>query len=954
MSSKTISGDPPALQPTVIAYARLALRYLDMRLALLVVLALLAGIFAYQAPVSATILIGWPGDRLFVQASEGASAADRLTFYGDEITADAPGGRSRWTHQGARVHLPGLGDGALVVTVRAQGWPPDALNRVTRQPEVTVTADGTVVGRFTTTEQWAAYDIVIPTEARRGNDLTLILVASDVFTSTGVYNDPRPKGIRIDSISVRSAGDGPFAPAPAPVFWLIVSGVVWFLALAGVSRRPTFAFVLATLLVSGAAVALAAARIWTVVLLPWFVIAGAIVLLWRHRAALARYPLRLVRRFMHGSVVGYGLLVATGVWLAVMVVQHAPPAPRPEQFWEFFPDSLVYTLITAGSLALMLIYGRNGLPRLAQAVVRVVGSRRGALFGLAFLLTVWIGYVWSVIMAMPYVGHADYADNAVVARNLLAGRGWTVDYVTQFYRLYDGVTRPQETWPLLQPVWVAISFAIFGVSNWAAKAPNLLFLVVLALVVYQAGARLWDRRVGLVAVAVLITSHLYFKLVIYVTNDMGFTLFAFGALILMYLAWGAPGAASLERRLRWAGMSQRLLLTICSGILTGLMLLQKPGSGGLIALGMGLWLLHTRFTPLPRTLADIRARLAPCVVWGAVAFALLTPYLIRNMLTFGVPYYSTESKDAWVLEYTTWDQIYAVYTAEEGLSTPGVPDRSWILRWGFDRTLVKMERQVHALRDYLIPSWQPAPFGLSAWFGRADKDRLLFDAGAWLALAGAIAAMMSHRRLMSLLGTAFVPYTLFLIVYWHTNEERYWVVVMPWLALFAAAMLWRIYDRIAALSDGRWTPFGVLAVMALMGAIIAPSWSPIAEKVRDEPNLYRADLDAYAWLKRNTPPDAVMMTRNPWQLNWHSERPALMIPYTTDPETFLQLARRYNVRYLVIDTLQRPAPEVRRMLDAMIADPALGFREVYRTPTYRADFRGVTKELTAVVYAFPE
>jgi len=95
------------------------------------------------------------------------------------------------------------------------------------------------------------------------------------------------------------------------------------------------------------------------------------------------------------------------------------------------------------------------------------------------------------------------------------------------------------------------------------------------------------------------------------------------------------------------------------------------------------------------------------------------------------------------------------------------------------------------------------------------------------------------------------------------------------------------------------------------------------------------------------------MTRNPWQLNWHSERPALMIPYTTDQETFLRLARHYRVRYLVLDTLQRPAPEVRRMLDAMIADPHLGFREVYRTPMYRADFRGVTKELTAVVYALP-
>lgn len=946
MRSKTISGDPPAWQPSAGAYALKVLHYLDMRLALIIALAVLAGIFAYQAPVNSTILVGWFGDRLFLQASEGAGAADRYTFYGDELTADARSGRSRWTHQGARVGLPGLGGGALVVTVRAQGWPADALNSATRQPEVLVTVHDTRIGRFTPDAQWAEYEFAVPVEARRGADLIVTFTASDVFTSTSVYTDPRPKGIRIESINVRSASDGPFMPVVAPVFWLAVNGVVWFLALAGYTRRPTGAFVVATLLVSSAAVALAALRSWTVALLPWFASVGVVPLVWQHRASLIRHPLRLIRRFARGASLGYGLLGAAAVWLMAMVALHAPPSPRPEWFWEFFPDSLVSTLITVGILSLTLIYGHNGLPRLAQGIVDAIGSQRGAALLLALTLAVWVGYLGSVILALPYVGHADYADNAVVARNLLAGRGWTVDYVTQFYRLYDGVTRPQETWPLLQPVWVALSFAVFGVSAWAAKVPNLLFITLLALAVYRAGSMLWDRRVGLFAVVLLITSHLYFKLVIYVTNDLGFALFAFGALIALYRAWGMPQAGMSVRKV--------VILTAVSGTLTGLMLLQKPGSGGLIALGMGLWFLWMRFDALPRTLADLRMRLAPVVGWGIVAFALLSPYLVRNMLTFGVPFYSTESKDAWVLEYTTWDQIYAVYTAGEGLSTLDVPDRSWILRWGFDRTLVKLERQVQALRDYLMPSWERAPFGMDEWFGRADKKRLLFEAGAWLALLGAAGAAVAHRRLMMLLGAAFVPYALFLIVYWHTNEERYWVVILPWLALFAAAALWRIYDRIAGISNRQWAPVGLLAVVALTAVIISPSWPEIAEKVRDEPHLYRADLDAYAWLRRSTPPNAVVMTRNPWQLNWHSERPALMIPYTTDQETFLRLVRRYHVRYLVLDTLQRPAPEVRRMLDAMIADPHLGFREVYRTPTYRADFRGVTKELTAVVYAFPE
>ena len=124
--------------------------------------------------------------------------------------------------------------------------------------------------------------------------------------------------------------------------------------------------------------------------------------------------------------------------------------------------------------------------------------------------------------------------------------------------------------------------------------------------------------------------------------------------------------------------------------------------------------------------------------------------------------------------------------------------------------------------------------------------------------------------------------------------------------------------------------------------------------MRYEPQLYSADLDTYSWLRRNTQSGDVMMTRNPWQVNWHSERPALMIPYTTEPAQLLRLAQHYRARYLVLDSLQRPEPEVRSMLNHMLADPKLGFEEVYRSPVYVAQYNNVRIELQDVVYRFPD
>ncbi|HST04512.1 MAG TPA: glycosyltransferase family 39 protein, partial [Chloroflexia bacterium] len=95
--------------------------------------------------------------------------------------------------------------------------------------------------------------------------------------------------------------------------------------------------------------------------------------------------------------------------------------------------------------------------------------------------------------------HADYAENANIARSLVEGHGLTVDYTAQFYTDRPQLTHPADTWPLLQPLLIAPFFMLFGPETWAAKLPNLLILLALAWAVFYVGSRLWDRRAGLVA-----------------------------------------------------------------------------------------------------------------------------------------------------------------------------------------------------------------------------------------------------------------------------------------------------------------------------------------------------------------------------------------------------------------------------------------------------------------------
>jgi hypothetical protein len=929
----------------------------DRRLALIIALALLAGVLAYQTPPTSDIPIGWLGDRLFLSASQGLGQADADTFYGDEITG-AAGDRSRWTRQQAEIRLPGLGEsGDLVVSIRAIGWPTNMA-----QPTADVLANSvpTIPPTFTPTSQWAAYSFRVPAAALPRDLLTLTLRTSATFSGD---DDKRPKGIRIDYLSVRGAETGAafVMPAPLPIALLVLDAALCLLVLVVATRRPTLAFVLTTLLISCAAITLALARVWAVALLPWASAVMAALLAYTCRGAISAFFTKLLHRYARGAALNYGFVGLVAAWLAYVVARASTAIKLPgiKLLRESFPDSLLYGLLGMGLLLLILVRGREGLPRLARAIVALIGSPRGALVLLLLFCAIWVGFEASIVAQLPYVGHADYADNAVVARNLIAGRGWVVDYVTQFYRLYDRVTRPQETWPLLQPVWIAPFFMLFGPSNWAAKIPNLIFITVLALAIYLAGARIWDRRVGLSAAIIILTNYLFFRLVIYTTSDLAFVLFSFGAIYLLYRATADHRRSTTDSEKR--SVVGRRWSVVGSGILTGLMILQKP-IGAMIALGMGLWLLaqigrrsHLRHADRPSSsllyapLSMLRP-LWPAVVWSVLALAILSPYVVRNVVLFHKPFYSTESSDAWVLGYRDWEDIYRVYTTAGGLSAQGVPDRSWILRWGFDVTTLKLATQIKAARDYLLPPWLDQSRALSDL--DSEKKALLFGMGAWLALLGAVGALRSRRSLFALLALAFGPYLLFLIVYWHANEERYFLMIMPWLALLACYALWRGYDRVAAIGDGRWAPAGLVLAITALVMVIQPSWPYNAKKLREEPALYQADTDAYTWLRTNSAPGDVVMTRLPWQLNWVSERPALMVPNTADPDVMLKLARYYQARYLVRDTFAQPGDDAKAAVQRLIDDQVL--QETYATPPYPATVDGQPVTLVTRIYRFPD
>src|SRR5205823_6034474 len=131
---------------------------------------------------------------------------------------------------------------------------------------------------------------------------------------------------------------------------------------------------------------------------------------------------------------------------------------------------------------------------------------------------------------------------------------------------------------------------------------------------------------------------------------------------------------------------------------------------------------------------------------------------------------------------------------------------------------------------------------------------------------------------------------------WHF-EGRYFQVAVPWLYMLLAWAIFWLWDRLRqTLHEGlgrRWALF-ILPVAVL--AFLWPQISTISAQVESDtqPNGY---VSTMRWLAANSTPQDVVMTRDPWELNWYTRRKAVMIP-NDDLETIGQTVRKYGVTML--------------------------------------------------------
>jgi hypothetical protein len=457
-----------------------------------------------------------------------------------------------------------------------------------------------------------------------------------------------------------------------------------------------------------------------------------------------------------------------------------------------------------------------------------------------------------VMTPRPHSG-GDNAGYVTLAYSLLE-RG-------AYLELWDPAEPPHTKYPPVLSVLLA-GLILVGAKSWAALKLVPAFSTVLAV----AFAFLWARERGGTAmgVGVAVLMGLSSAVVYYsqwVLSDPTFLALTMGAL------WAFERARGESRKAREKGReshpSQADLSWLGAGMVMVMLAYLTRSAGLPLALAVGLWLGHRRH-------------------WKALwVFAAV----------FGVP------------AFLWWLRGYVVgggeYVSEFWMVDPYRP---------FLGTLGPLELLERVKANFVAYVGQIVPGGIVGQ-GRPFLPPLGVALLA-LWLLGWVRALRERVGVPEL----FLPLYFGLILLWPTpwSGDRFALPLFPLMFFYAGTALLWLLGPLGARTKG-----AVLVVVAAALAVpMVHHWSVLARDAgacreatqagAPERCLFQAELEYLAlarWSGEHLPDGSVVVTRKPRIFYVMSGMKALSVPFTTDPDEFLQRARAGGGGYVTLDLM---------------------------------------------------
>jgi hypothetical protein len=492
--------------------------------------------------------------------------------------------------------------------------------------------------------------------------------------------------------------------------------------------------------------------------------------------------------------------------------------------------------------------------------------RRISLEKLFFAIVAVIGASLVVsLVAQPNYPDAFYHFNA--ANRLVSGQGLTDTYLWTYLAAPENLPAPSHLyWMPLTSLTAAVGMWLFNApGNYAAaQIPLTLMLIGIIYVGYWLGQKLGGTRRH-AWVAGLLTLFSGFFVRFWGATDTFAPYALIGSLCLVAISLGQ----STPRKWLWFGIVGALAglghLTRVDGLLLLLV-------GGVVV----LW---------PDSQSSWRERIITLIIMTLAYLVVMSPWFIRNLNAIGSPLPVGGTQSLW---YTSYNNLFD-YPPDSSLQTALEAGIGVFLaaRWqAFVNnlgTFVAVEGLVAMTPLMLIGLWQ-----------RRDSG---FLRGFWLYGLGLHLAM-----------TLVFPFAGYRGGLMHSAAA-----LIPWWAALGIVGLDDVIDWVAA-RRRRWkagtAKLIFSAALVLLGIALTISISTGGQVKASVPRLYTE-------LAAKVPSDARVMINDPAQLYYFTGLGGVVLPNET-PDVIPEIARRYQVDYLVIEIIYLSGKPVLAVPDGLL------------------------------------
>jgi 4-amino-4-deoxy-L-arabinose transferase-like glycosyltransferase len=474
-----------------------------------------------------------------------------------------------------------------------------------------------------------------------------------------------------------------------------------------------------------------------------------------------------------------------------------------------------------------------------------------------FALAVIPRLVFVVIADHP--GMWDPLEYYSLAVNLHEGRGFELDYIWSFASDPESVTRPLDHWLPLSGIVAAGSFALFGVSVPAALLPFVLLAGVLSVGVFLFAERIGqDRHTALFAALGAAYTPWLFLSALHTDTTTLFGVLTFGALAAVYLG-------VREENGRWFWLA---------GLLTGLGVLTRNDGVLLVPAGVlgGGWLAWRR---------GYRVQWRHVIAAGVLCGLVVLPWVLRNQAALGEPW---PGSTAQTMLLTDHEDTY-VYARD--ITLDAFLDQGWRAILGkIAFELAASVKIMITMVELLFPVaiiGGLLEVGLRRIAAAGDGDRAPLDLGPHLpALWFIILAYAGYGILMPYLSQG-------------GSFKKAYLAAVPFLLIIGAQTVARYVRPRRAYS----------VVIAITLALLLASAVELTRKDfkynNEQQTIYEDVGVVLDRLQAQQDQEIIVMTRDPWSLNYVTGYRAVMVP--NEPlDVILDAADRYGVTHILAPT----------------------------------------------------